>query len=352
MARRKKKARSVKQRPPVSTAAQATKKPRTDIPVDELGPAGVKGELHVLALFPNDRREDAERLHDDSERQFTVSARLSKVPPSTEEIKGDFGVEDGSSYFLVPSDAHALRIQSPQGVFDVKKNRFGEKSLVEFKCLATNVAEARRKFQLAVLPFLDLMAYLADSPIVVASARIEDHKNARTTIDYVSPYRKVTINPHISTIFPEMEPVYAMYREAKNSHSDFYKFLCYYKILEGLLGPVRAEIFVTAKNRGITLPRARDVVPESPHIPDDLKEHAGKSVRSFFDSVMTPRFRNAIAHFMTDDGTVLNMSSPDHIDSYSGILFISELCAREVIKNHEQLVQQLHANLAAPLVQQ
>ena len=51
----------------------------------------------------------------------------------------------------------------------------------------------------------------------------------------------------MSLLFGEMKPVYAMYREGKNSNSCFYGFLCYYKIMEGLLGGMRANAFARAK---------------------------------------------------------------------------------------------------------
>ncbi len=282
------------------------------------------------------------RLQDNVEREFVVSARLSKTPPLTDGIDGAFSENDGGSYFLPAVGADGLRAQTSFGTFEVKKNRSGELSFMQLVCLATSVSDARRIFQLAALPFLDRLAYIANCPVVVAATRIEDRGNQCTTLDYISPYRTVHINSHAATIHPEMAPVYAMYREAQNSHSDFYKFLCYYKILEGILGRLRADTFKAAKDRGITLQKTKDVVPETNNIPEKFKEYVGNSVKIFFDSVMTPEFRNAVAHFVTDDGAVLNMSSPAHIESYSSILIISELCAREVIKNHEKLVAELH----------
>jgi len=295
-----------------------------DIPLEKLGPPGVKGGLHVLAIMPNEQRQGEARLHDQSERRFKVSGRLAKAPPANESIKGDFGTEDGCSYLILPDHAILSRVRCAEGIFEFKKNSLGEKSLVEFECTANNTTDARKKFQSAVLPFLDYISYVANCPIVVATLKVEDFKNDRTTIEYISPYRKVTINPHASDLLIELAPVYSMYREAKNSFSDFYKFLCYYKILEGLLVTLRANIFAKSRAQGITLESPREKVPYSPEIPLRYHSHIGAPVKSFFDSVLTPQFRNAVAHFVTDDGSILNMSAPEHIDSYSEILYISE----------------------------
>jgi len=321
-----------------------TSTPSTEIPTDRLGPPGIKGELHVLAITENEQRRDEDRLHDQTERQFRVSGLLSKSPPAAENIKGDFGVNDGSSYLVLPDHAVMSRVRCAEGIFEIKKNSSGEKSLVEFECIATNPTEARRKFQTAVLPFLDYLSYLANCPVVVAMLRVEDPKNDRISMEYISPYRKTTVNPHIANLFVELAPVYAMYREAKNSHSDFYKFLCYYKILEGLLGKLRANVFSSARAEHIELRRPKETVPASADIPSRYQAYVGTPIKAFFDGVLTPQFRNAVAHFITDDGGILNMSSPEHVDSYAEVLFILELCVRTVIESHETLLSNLQGS--------
>ena len=210
--------------------------PSISVPNEKLGPAGIRGTLHVLAQMPNEQRKDEDRLRDTALRLFKVSGRLSKAPPVAEDIKGDFTYEDGSSFLLSPQEAQLIRVNCPDGTFEFKKNSQGEHSVIEFDCEAANTAEAKQKFFIAALPFLDLIGYSANCPIYIATLKIDDPKNDCQTIEYISPYRKATVNPHTALLLPELRPVYAMYREAKNSHSDFYKFLCYHKILEGLFG--------------------------------------------------------------------------------------------------------------------
>jgi hypothetical protein len=322
----------MKSETPVSTAISSEK----------LGPPGVRGELHILGKTADDHRSDESQLYDRTERTFTVVGRLAKAPADTEEIKGNFGPNEGSSYLLLPQEVALGRVRCAQGMFEFNKNQAGEKSIVEFECTAHDTTEARWKFQEAVLPFLDYLSYIANVPVVVSTVRIEDRKNDRIVIEYVSPYRKVQSYPHISNLRFEMAPVYAMYREAKNSHSDFYRFLCYYKILEGLLGKLRSDVFSRARRRGVTLSRPDETVPRDTEIPKEFQSNVGQSVKAFVDKVLTPRYRNAVAHFVTNDGSILNMSAPQHIDSYASIVYVSELCVRVVVKNHDELLQQLH----------
>ncbi|MEM4989236.1 methylamine utilization protein MauJ [Collimonas sp. H4R21] len=316
--------------------------PSTNISYEDLGPPGVRGELHVLALMKDETRKNADRLNDSTTRQFKLAARLAKFPVVTEGIKGDFNENDGGSYLLRTKDSAFSRIRCTGGTFEVRTNQAGEHSLLEFECEATSTTDARNKFLAAVLPFLDCITYHADSPLFITSVRIEDIKNQRITIDYIAPYRHSTVNPHTGSPFLELLPVYAMYREAKNSSSDFYKFLCYHKLLEGLFGARRTELFRTAKNNGLTITRVPELIPDAPAIDTAYRQYIGKPIKGFFDTVLTPRFRNAVAHFITDDGAVLNMSAPEHIDSYSGVLYITELCVRTVIDNYQRMLTEFY----------
>jgi hypothetical protein len=319
----------------------SSKNPSIELKADRLGPAGFPGELHIVTVYENEQRSDVARLRDNSERKFRASASLSKLPAAADSIRGDFSEKEGSSYLLLSDDAIFLKVRCQESAFTVKKNELGELSFLESECISTSAIAAKHKFLDAGLPFLDYLSYIANCPLFLASLRIEDPQNHATTLSYTSPYRKAIVNPGASELSFELAPVYAMYREAKNSASDFYKFLCYYKILEGLLGVLRAEVFKRAKHMGMDLTRPRDTVPDSLELPLPYRPYVGKSVKHFFDGVLTPEFRAAVAHFVTDNGAVLNMSSPAHIDRYAGILLISELCVRAVISNHESLLHAL-----------
>jgi len=318
-----------------------TEAPRLDIPVDALGPGGIRGDLHVLAIMPDEKRPDAERLGDKTARRFRVSARLSKVPAASGDLKGDFTAEDGASYFVSPEQIHLHRVDTPGGRFDVAKNANREMALVTFDCTARDVGEAQATFANAVYPVLDHLAFMANVPVHIAALRVEDLNNNCTTLTYTAPYKPVSVGSFAQQFALDMQPVYALYREARNASSDFYRFLCYYKILEGLLGKMRAAVYQRAKTLNRTLVAARDRVPECDDYPDGLKDQTGKSIKHFLDSVLTPEFRNAMAHFATDDGTVLLMSDHAHQLRYANIMLITELCVRTVIANHETLLRQL-----------
>jgi hypothetical protein len=318
-----------------------TPDPSAQVPAEKLGPPGIRGHLRVVAILKNETRDTDARLHDQTPRAFKVTGRLGKLPLPGEDIRGNFTEADGSSFLVATPGASLLEVHCPEGKFSFRKNAVEELSLVDFECQTITPQEARRKFLHAVLPFIDFLAYSANNPVYVVMIRIDDIKNHVTSLEYISPHRKATVVPHAASIPPELLPVHAMYREAKNSHSDFYKFLCYHKILEGLLGNMRAALFKRAKSRGKNLTKRRDVIPHAADLDGPYKEHAGKPIKEFFDTVLTPQFRNAVAHFMKDDGSILNMSTPEHMDSYSDVIYVAELCVRTVIENFKQMVAEL-----------
>ncbi len=320
-----------------------TTRPSSQLSVEKLGPPGLKGELHVLAITAYENRTDSERLNDTSTRSFKVAAQLSKTPLPAGPINGDFGPNDGGSYLHIPANYVMSRVRCPDGMFEIKKNERGEQSLVVFECDATSVATAKAKFLRAVLPFIDHLAFLANCPLFVTMVRVEDPANLRTSFDYTAPYREVVVNPGVSLLRQELAPVYALYRDAKNSHSPFYSFLCYHKILDGLLGTIRAGLRARAAKRGIQLTSRREVVPESPDVATAFRPYVGKSIKVFFDDVMTPQYRNAVAHFIARDGSILNLSMPEEMERYSSVLYVSELCVRTVIDGHEKWLTELEA---------
>jgi hypothetical protein len=305
-----------------------------DLSPDQLGPAGLRAELHILDVVVGEHRSDEERLQDSSLRTFVVSALLGQSYPPPGNIKVNFDATDGESYIRIPDQYRHSRVRSADGIFEIQKNARGEESLIRFECEARSVREARELFLKIVLPFFDHQAYLANCPLLVTKIKVEDPHNLRVSLEYISPYRDVTISPHLKVLHAELAPIYALYRDAKNSHSDFYAFLCFHKILDGLFGSLRTKLRTMAVKQKRQLTVRRDLVPASEDIAAEHQCWIGKPIKSFYDTVMTPQFRNAVAHFITKDGAVLNLSSPKEMGRYAAIVFISELCVRTAIDTY------------------
>jgi hypothetical protein len=265
-------------------------------------------------------------------------ATLAKAPSTSAEIRGDIRKEDGASYIMAPPDADKINLSGSGGSFQITKNSSGELSLIECEFVAESIFSARCMFQQAVLPVLDHLSYMNHCPILIEKISFNDTKNACQTVDYIGPYNITAIKKDITLLHDSMRPIYSLYREALNSMSNFYKFLCYYKILEGLLGKLRSDFVKAAKAVGMVPKAPKQLVPDHPETQADLRAHVGKPLKAFFDEVLTPEFRNAVAHFGTTEDGVMNMSDPLHLARYAGMIHIAELCVRLAIADHETLL--------------
>jgi hypothetical protein len=221
--------------------------PALNIPVEEFGTPGARIELHIVPQFENNKLSDADVLGNAARRTFRVSARLSHAPSIIGRINAHFDEKDGDSFLIVPSKMAQLRIDTPDGCFHIKSNDAGQLSFAEFDCVAVSPQEARGKFINAVYPALDHLSYTHNVPLFVVIIRVVDTVHQSIYVECAAPYRSQAVPDRMSLLFGEMKPVYAMYREGKNSNSCFYGFLCYYKIMEGLLGGMRANAFARAK---------------------------------------------------------------------------------------------------------
>ena len=133
-----------------------------------------------------------------------------------------------------------------------------------------------------------------------------------------------------------------MYREGKNAVSDFYKFLCFYKVMEGLFGRMRTRALAKARTAGLTFQIERDLVPDiNFDLPLEIRRYVGGPMKVFFDKFLTSRYRNAVAHFQTDSG-VLHVSSPAEVYAYANLALVTDLCARALIAAHQRLLAQLN----------
>jgi hypothetical protein len=221
-------------------------------------------------------------------------------------------------------------------------------SIVRLELETTSIAKARKTFQQAIASVLDQLSYAAQVPFQVVQVTVIDQKNQITTTEVNTPYPNFALTASfVSLEIPALAPAYAMYREAMNSSSPFYRFFCFYKILEGLLKKVKSDLYATAKRHSICIPRMEAKVPLINDMSADLKPYAGKSITYFFDNYLTNSYRKSMAHFMTDDGNILNLHELDAIASYSSVIHLTNLCCREVLNYYQACTTQIQAELGS-----
>lgn len=316
------------------------------VPSDKLGPPGVVTHLHVVPVFKDQTSSDEKRLRDTTPRIFRVTARLAKSNDVQSNINFNFGQDSGDSLFVFPENSACLQVKTIDGEFVFYPNSDRRFSTVQFDCSAQTTGDARRLFHNIVGPALDHLAYVSNTPLHVVQVSVVDQTHHIMATDILCPHPLVALNGGVGKVFGPLAPVYAMYREAINASSPFYKFFCFYKILEGLLKSLRGKLHEEARQKGITLPPLNAKVPSYLDISDDQKHYVGKSITRFFEEFLTNRFRNGMAHFISDEGAVLNVNEIEEMERYSSVVHISELCCREVISHFEvclEAIKQSHA---------
>jgi hypothetical protein len=333
------------EKPPELIAVSATNS--VTLSAGALGAPGSPSALTVVAIMENEQRDEKARLLDRTLRRFNVELLLTRQQTLPDNFNGAFTKDDGSSFVQLPPGTAKLKVEVAQGTFEIDLNNRNQMALIRMSVEAHVPVDARNKVYDAVAPFLDHLAYMAGTPILTGLMKIEDEKNQVKTIDLVAPEHEMVLNPGAQKLYFDLAPIYALYREFKNSNSSFYRLLCLFKIMEGIFGVLRKDARQEATKLGITLSKIKEKVPNQPDIPDSLKYLIGKPIKEFYDNVLEKRYRDAASHFLVRDNIILQVSSADERNKFTEMAFVCDLCARIVIANHENMLRQLDAARSA-----
>ena len=316
------------------------------VSLDQLGAPGVHGCIEIVPLFTNEAGDEpAPKAQVDGVHTFAVKARMAKSP-TTLTLQGDFGAGDGSSYLTVSDGVARIEVGGFGGLLHFHCNVAGELATVSADIDAENANQAYVTFLTQLNSFIDRVSYLAAVPMFIEMIVVKDTVTEAQSMFFVSPPRSSQINPGGETLHVEMAPVYALYREAQNSVSPYYRVLCLFKIMEGLLLSLRTEMRARARESKIEINSVKSIVPNHMDVPENLKKYVGKPVKEFFDSFLQKEYRDAMAHFNLKGRKPLNVSDPKHWRRFSDVAFICDLCARVLIAQHEQLLTSFEQRLA------
>lgn len=265
--------------------------------IEFFGPPGKYFELRVRGVVEGDSSTVENALNDASLRQYKVSAMLGKSHIFYDSRFPHISKENGDSFFLGAPDTDGITVEISGRQYLFYKNAAGEYSYIELSCTATSFKSAQSTFFDGITPYLDMLSYGNNCYLFLKETRIEDIQHRLIVFPNVAPYRKSTVSLGDFVICPQLSAILSMYREAKNSGSNLYKFLCLYKIMEGLYGNIRPNIFKRAKAIKLKIDQEGKRIPDDPDFIPDHKKYVGKTIRSFFESVLTPEFRHGAAHF-------------------------------------------------------
>ncbi|WP_300115534.1 methylamine utilization protein MauJ [Sphingobium sp.] len=308
------------------------------ISLDQLGAPGVHGCIEIVPLFTNEAGDEpAPKPQVEGVHTFAVSARMAKSPTAL-TLQGDFGEGDGTSYLTVSNEVARIEVGGFGGLLHFHRNAAGELATVSASIDAENANEAHATFLTQLNSFIDRVSYLAAVPMFIELIVVKDTATDAQFMFFVSPPRSSQINPGGETLHTELAPVYALYREAQNSFSPYYRVLCLFKIMEGLLLSLRTQMRARARQSKIEIYGLKLVVPDHQDLLKPLKQYVGKPIKDFFDNFLQKEYRDAMAHFNLKGRQPLNVSDPQHWRRFSDVAFICDLCVRLLIAQHEQLL--------------
>jgi hypothetical protein len=315
---------------------------KTSVDRNKLAPAGISGDLVIVARAKE--QNDEPLLNDSSQRPFSVWCTFSRGHQFPADFSFD-GPKTGESFFKFADNVVDAKIFAGGLWFSLHANMKNEIAGASSELTGTSAREVRSRFLAALSPALDHWSYLGNTPLVIRTVTCEDRKNAISTVSFTTPYADLTLNPGTGELRAELLPIYGLYREAKNASSPFYRFLCYFKILEAVYGHLRPAVFALARKEAIPLVRQKEEVPDHPELRLFWSSYIGRPIKSLMDKELEPEYRNAAAHFLSEDGRPLNPSDSEAVTKFSNMLLIGELCARVVIDQQADYYRQIDEEL-------
>lgn len=333
-------------------------------------PWGVPGEEHQLWVVPM-RKGQKPPLPEELMGQpgkYKVQLLLSRPGyPLTAEREHKFIDElVGDSHVVIakplkersPGDADQVLLQATghgrQIAFTGLPNENGYLGkLVVDELPALNFADAETQTYESLAPFLSAWSLHLDIPVHVETIQVTDLQTQMNSLRVRTPHFEMTFAGGLSPALTDDFCQYAsLYREGLNSNSGFYRFLCFYKIIESI-SLRRSRTNKAAKQAGAAVRRFHEVIPSRDEILTLLKEVypwrtrwdsfaldqilpaevAGKKIGWVREKYLNP-LRVGIAHALLNTGEVrITMDRLEHIQEVNKWLPLCRTLARLMMRN-------------------
>jgi Methylamine utilization protein MauJ len=229
-----------------------------------------------------------------------------------------------------------LQAQTEDGYFQLTclANRRGFLAQVTCeKALANNFVDARMKVTRAFTSSLSNISLHIDTPLVIYQTDVVEVATGNRSMSILAPFQERAIPGIPAKAFSKEFRAYAsLYREALNSNTAVFQFLCYFKIMEGIQAR-RRRFAMEAKAKGLAASVPVEVVPANgaefvpwlttifPFLEDwdqytleftFLSMARGKKFNRIIEDYLRP-IRLRIAHAVLDSGE-MTLSADDELD--------------------------------------
>jgi hypothetical protein len=233
------------------------------------------------------------------------------------------------------------------------ENGYLGKLIVE-ELLVNNFEDAETKAYQAIAPFLSAWSLHLDIPVYLETIQVTNLQTHTNSLRVRTPHFEMTLAGGLSpTLTDDFSQYASIYREGMNSNSTFYRFLCFYKIIESI--PHRSSrISLALKAAGQPIRRSDERIPTDQNellallkeiypwrtIWDNMALHQlvpvealGKKINWVREKHLNP-LRVGIAHALLKTGEVrVTLDKLEHIQRVNKWLPLCRVLARLLLRN-------------------
>jgi SEC-C motif len=227
---------------------------------------------------------------------------------------------------------------------------------IELESISTNsFKDAEEAAYYLLAPMLSYFSTYLDVPLNVYQVDITELKTGSMRVSLVNPFpgAPLVLAPEIG-INNEWRGYASLYREALNSNSSAYQFLCLFRIIEGIQERHK-RLGEEARERGEVFSRPRIIIPDTKEdqvrwlndifpVPNEwdglalssifINDALGKRAGGIIENYLRP-LRNDIAHALSLDSVELTVSIDEafHNDRLRNWLPLTKCITRWMLKN-------------------
>jgi hypothetical protein len=315
-------------------------------PRNFLGPEGRPGKYQVIftlsrpgfPLLPEYRSSFGNALKGDSHLAITKPAYSNPNLPDATNIE-IYVKNHGTSITFIG--------------YPNERGFLGKFELASFD--ANNFNDASLKAYRLLMPALSSISLYLDTPLNIYQIDITELETKSYRMSMLDPFQEIPFVGSLpETMTDEFRRYASYYREALNSNSVHYQFICYFKIIEGIRARQK-RLIIEAKALGKSVrSRPRHIIPETKEeqvkwlkglypIRKQWGEEAlaaifrqdimGRKVNDIIDKQLT-QIRHKIAHAILDSGEpTLSIDEEADIDMVYRWLPLTKQIARLLLKN-------------------
>jgi hypothetical protein len=276
-----------------------------------------------------------------AERNFYVNVFLERI--ETRKI-------NDSPVALL--EEKVMNIKMPSDSMDIKVSKNDENRLRMISCRIRSIDrnDALRKGYNMVAKFLSYQTFVHASSSCIYAMRISDEFNQATWECKPQLTEPVPLYfPSVVSVSKELDILLSIYRDAKNTFSPFYRFLCYYKILEAFYE--HRHVFSAAdtviKEKHLRISRPKRSITKAMIVKSMLhhrmSEFIGKAYGKYFEYLRSNE-RIMVAHVFPSDKTkeIADLNDYDLYSEFVSLGNLTELIARDILFDELNLWQQIN----------